>query len=72
MVCGDVLDALFINQDWILVLGLALYGMALVSHSITINDDAWRQVVSSVVCSLAHCVSLVVVTPSGAWLYHGV
>jgi hypothetical protein len=42
MVCGDVLDALSINQDWVLVSDLALYGMAPVSHLIARDDAAWR------------------------------
>ena len=60
------------NQDWILVLGLALHGATPVSHLIIGDDAAWWQVVSPLVHALVHCVPLMEKTLSRAWLYCGV
>ena len=67
-----MLDTLSIDQDWVLVLGLALYGMVSISHSITSDAAAWWQVVLLLMCALARCITLVVETLAGAWLYRGV
>ena len=39
-------------QDWVLVSGLSLQGVALDSHLITNDDAAWRRVISLFVRAL--------------------
>ena len=61
-----LLYGLLIMQRWILVLGLTPRSMAPRGHLETSGVAAWRRVVPSFVCALAHYVPLVVETLSGA------
>jgi hypothetical protein len=65
-----VSDGLSTVQDWVLVPGLALRGMAPDSHLITNDDAVWRWVILSFVHALTRCAPLVVGTLLKAWFYH--
>jgi hypothetical protein len=56
-------------QDWTLVLGLALRGVALGSHLVTCDDTAGRRVILLFMHALTHCAPLVAGTLFGAWFY---
>ena len=57
-------------QDWTLVPGLALRGMALGNHLITYAAAMWRWVILSFVRALTCCAPLAVEALLGAWLYY--
>jgi hypothetical protein len=64
-----MLDGSSFMQDWTLVLGLALRGMAPGSHLVTCDDTVGRRVISLFMHALTHCTPLVARTLLGAWFY---